>query len=234
MAVPKHFQPRKYPKQKRSQELVEALVEATARVFLERGYDEMSLSHVAERAGVSVGSLYQYFPHKEALLVALIERQSAAEEAFIAARFALWLEKGEAPRPATLIAEAVHALVDFRTLHAPLQEKLLALLPVIGAYYDLRARGREIARQFRQMLEGFFHPAPEGPGLDEIVFMIANTTHAVTHDNLVPKPLEFDAPRMRQELVRLLTAYLAALPGDPFRMHAAVPLTGALPQGASR
>ncbi len=67
---------RKMPKQRRSREMVERLLEATAATLAERGLDDTTTNHIAEKAGVSIGSLYQYFPDKEALLEALMERVS--------------------------------------------------------------------------------------------------------------------------------------------------------------
>lgn len=65
---------RKQPRQKRSRQMVESLVDATAAVLAERGLDHTTTNHIAEAAGVSVGSLYQYFPDKDALVEALLER----------------------------------------------------------------------------------------------------------------------------------------------------------------
>ena len=65
---------RKKPKQARSKELVDALVEATALVLVDRGLDGLTTHYVAEAAGVSVGSLYQYFDSKEDLVAALIDK----------------------------------------------------------------------------------------------------------------------------------------------------------------
>ncbi|MEE2732345.1 MAG: TetR/AcrR family transcriptional regulator [Pseudomonadota bacterium] len=67
---------RKMPKQKRSREMVERLLDATATTLAERGLEDTTTNHIAETAGVSIGSLYQYFPDKEALLEALMERVS--------------------------------------------------------------------------------------------------------------------------------------------------------------
>lgn len=67
---------RKIPKQKRSREMVERLLDATAATLAENGLEDTTTNHIAERAGVSIGSLYQYFPDKEALLDALMERVS--------------------------------------------------------------------------------------------------------------------------------------------------------------
>ena len=66
--------PRKVASQERSRATVDALVEATARILVKEGFDKASTNRIAEVAGVSVGSLYQYFPSKEALVAAVIER----------------------------------------------------------------------------------------------------------------------------------------------------------------
>src|SRR5215471_19293099 len=66
--------PRKKPRQERSHATVDAILDATARVLCTIGYDRASTNRIALAAGVSVGSLYQYFPSKEALVAALIER----------------------------------------------------------------------------------------------------------------------------------------------------------------
>jgi AcrR family transcriptional regulator len=66
--------PRKHATQERSRATVDALVEATARILVKEGFDKASTNRIAEVAGVSVGSLYQYFPGKEALVAAVMER----------------------------------------------------------------------------------------------------------------------------------------------------------------
>jgi AcrR family transcriptional regulator len=65
---------RKKPRQQRSQATVDALLKATAQLLEERGYARLTTNHIARRAGVSIGSLYQYFPGKDALCHALAER----------------------------------------------------------------------------------------------------------------------------------------------------------------
>lgn len=65
---------RRKPTQERSRALVEAVLEATAQILVSEGPDKASTNRIARRAGVSVGSVYQYFPNKEALIEALAER----------------------------------------------------------------------------------------------------------------------------------------------------------------
>src|SRR5215831_16721021 len=76
MARKPQTSPRKQASQERSRSTVDALVGATTRILIEEGYDQASTNRIAEVAGVSIGSLYQYFPSKEALVAAVIERHT--------------------------------------------------------------------------------------------------------------------------------------------------------------
>ena len=71
------LKPRKTPVQRRSAETVAVILEAAARILELHGFEAFNTNAIAERAGVSIGSLYQYFPNKDALLAGLIEREVA-------------------------------------------------------------------------------------------------------------------------------------------------------------
>ena len=75
---------RRAPSQKRSQERVERMLQAATALIEEGGSDAMRMGEVAERAGVSIGSLYQYFPDKSAIVLTLAERYNAEGRACIA------------------------------------------------------------------------------------------------------------------------------------------------------
>lgn len=72
------LQARKQPNQRRSQATVETILEAAARVLTKQSLAGFNTNRVAEVAGVSVGSLYQYFPNKESLVAALIDREQGS------------------------------------------------------------------------------------------------------------------------------------------------------------
>ena len=72
MNTTKRLQPRKKPAQARSKVTIDAILTASIQVLLRNGLDKFTTTRVAERTGVSVGTLYQYFPNKEALLYALL------------------------------------------------------------------------------------------------------------------------------------------------------------------
>jgi AcrR family transcriptional regulator len=78
------LEPRKLPAQSRSNATVNAVLEGAARILERHGFEGYTTNAIAERAGVSIGSFYQYFPSKDAVTVALIERETAVLLADIA------------------------------------------------------------------------------------------------------------------------------------------------------
>ena len=74
MTTEKPLMPRKLPSQERAKKTVDTILEAAAQVFTELGYAACTTNKIAERAGISIGSLYQYFPNKDAIIVSLTEQ----------------------------------------------------------------------------------------------------------------------------------------------------------------
>ena len=77
--------PRKSPSQERSRQTVERILDAAARIFHEQGYAGATTNDIADEAGLSIGSLYQYFPNKDALLAALTKRHITTTTSSLAA-----------------------------------------------------------------------------------------------------------------------------------------------------
>ncbi|MFP5487970.1 MAG: TetR/AcrR family transcriptional regulator [Acidimicrobiia bacterium] len=108
--------PRKTPRQERSRATVDRILDAAARIFDAVGYRATTTNDVAAAAGVSIGSLYQYFPNKDALLVALAERHVAEATAMIEAYFAGVVPAGA--HPATIVADLIDVVVEMHALDA--------------------------------------------------------------------------------------------------------------------
>ncbi len=92
------------PKQSRAKVTRESLIDAATQVLKDQNYDDFNTNRVAERAGVSIGSLYQYFPHKQALIEAIVVRHITLLASTIAA--------GLAQARTLPIGEAMDALVQ--------------------------------------------------------------------------------------------------------------------------
>jgi AcrR family transcriptional regulator len=119
MARTPSAEPRKHPRQRRSAETVARILDAAARIFDERGYRATTTNHVAEAAGVSIGSLYQYFPNKDALLVALAEHHIDAIARQFGERLAhLRDEQPTLDGTVRLLLELTVELNDTSRLHA--------------------------------------------------------------------------------------------------------------------
>ncbi|MBZ2188480.1 TetR/AcrR family transcriptional regulator [Alcanivorax sp. JB21] len=130
--------PRKKPRQRRSQATWEAILDAAAQVFGQQGY-AATTNTVAERAGVSIGSLYQYFPNKDALLMALAERHISEAGLVLQETFA-GLLRDEPDLPETL-QRLIHTTV---ALHEqdPAMHRLL---------FDQTPRTPDAVARFRQL-----------------------------------------------------------------------------------
>ncbi|MCC6897627.1 MAG: TetR/AcrR family transcriptional regulator [Polyangiaceae bacterium] len=137
------------PRQKRSQETADAIVEAAARVFAEMGLERATTNRIAEVAGVSVGSLYQYYSDKHALLTAIFVRESARLEA---ALLRIFSEIGLDDVPAILRAYTEETLAVFEG-NAPLYHVLLEQVPRYAGLDPTHEIDKKAARSLLLLLE---------------------------------------------------------------------------------
>jgi AcrR family transcriptional regulator len=141
--------PRKHASQERSRATVDALVEATARILVSEGFDKASTNRIAEVAGVSVGSLYQYFPGKEALVVAVIDRHN--QEIMQVVRGAL-AEIASQPIEKA-VRRLVVAAIEAHRIDPKLHRVLAEQIPRTGRLENVEAFNRETYALFRAYLE---------------------------------------------------------------------------------
>ena len=149
-------EPRKRPVQARSQQTVEVILEATARVLAERGYAGTNTNLVAARAGVSVGSIYQYFPNKDALVTALHARHAAQRCAMIEDVLGSAHPRGLSGH----IEAVVHALLAAHRLEPALHKVLEKELPFFDAPKDQSPADKIIFNRIRTLLDA---PNPHPP-----------------------------------------------------------------------
>lgn len=118
--------PRKNASQARSRATVDALVEATARILVREGFEKTSTNRIAEIAGVSVGSLYQYFPSKEALVAAVIDRHNEEIMTIVRAAFVEVADMPIEKAVRKLVTVAIEAHHIDPNLHRVLAEQIRA------------------------------------------------------------------------------------------------------------
>ena len=183
MARRAQTKPRKAGSQRRSRATVDVLVEATARVLTREGYDRTSTNRIASVAGVSIGSLYQYFPSKEALVAAVIERHTRELSRVVRDTYlkiaASPIEIGA--REFVTAAIAAHR-VDPR-LHRILDEEV----PRVGQLENVDAALQNACELFRAYLEA--HSSEIGVAdLDLAAFVVVTTVEALTHSAVLHRP----------------------------------------------
>jgi len=116
---------RKSPVQGRSQETVETLLEASAQILHKDGEAALTTNRIAERAGFSIGTLYQYFPNRDAILVAMAER----EQKRVLTRLEAELAGFDPADPEPAVRQAIRAFLGaFRGRHGVRRAVLLAIL----------------------------------------------------------------------------------------------------------
>lgn len=195
--------PRKRPRQARSKLLVDSLLEATARILRADGWDALTTNRVAREAGVSVGSLYQYFPNKEALVAGLLECWS---EEVLAWAADLFLDVATAPVDAA-IARMVRASLELGREDAILHRVLLAQLPHEGlraAFEQLERRVMEHLAEWIAARRAELHV--EDPSLT--AFVLVTALDAAVDKAVMTRPELLDSPRFARELERLVAGYL--------------------------
>ena len=199
--------PRKVPRQARSRATVDAILIATGRILVNEGYEQATTNRIAEVAGVSIGSLYQYFPTLDSLVFALYEQSRRQELDQLTRRMMLLADH---PLP-EVIRELIMVTVSIHKQHLPLLSELARLAPAIGA--DRRAV--EVEREMEQMMAEFLLSRPrEVRNLDvERAAMIATRAVAGVSNHMLrfsPEELVSDADKLVDELSDLVTRYLVA------------------------
>jgi AcrR family transcriptional regulator len=192
--------------QERSRTTVEAILTATARVLVERGYAKTTTVAVAERAGVSVGSLYQYFPGKDALVAALLERHMADA--------VQTMERATPPgRPGRSLADDVDAqmgaLLAAKMANPRLAIALKAQVPMRRGFPSLRALLARIERLVRGTLEEHRSEVAFGD-LDLAAFLLVSAVDGVLSAVIEQRRDLLEDERLRSVLVRLIVAFLTA------------------------
>jgi AcrR family transcriptional regulator len=210
MAAPQRVQARKKPLQERSRQTVGAILHAATRVFSDLGYANTSTNHIAEQAGVSIGSLYQYFPSKDAILLALAEQH--VENAFAAVLEEVREKRAAPPR------ELLRALVD-ALLRAHQKEPRLHRVLFEEAHLldqSFRRRLEELddraLRLAREIIEERCNELAVG-NPEMASFIVVHVLEGITHTTAIRHPEVMSRPEFREELFRLLESYLLGPPG---------------------
>lgn len=203
--APSHLAPRKRPRQARATATLDVIFEATLQVLIGVGPQRLTTTRVAERAGVSVGTLYQYFPQKQALIYALNERYLA----LVAER----VEATCAEMRGAAVAAMVRALVTTYWRAKTERPEATRTLYRSVAELDTDALVAAFAARVDRATETMLASAADATFADPrtvtltLLTTIFGTVRGVFERDLRPQ----DADAVLGELIRMGTLYLAAV-----------------------
>ena len=201
MAARKKTKPRKMPMQDRAVATVDAILEAATYILVKDGWERFTTNGVAERAGVNIASLYQYFPNKESIVVELQRRH---------------VEKARRESPSVLPELRSHrtlrALLTF-IIDASVREHRIA--PALHRVFteELPRSARrpneshqaEKLRWWKELTQPFLRNVPDP---DLAAFLCVVVGHAVIHEAASERPDLLENPLFADEVVTLLEGYL--------------------------
>lgn len=197
------YEPRKTPIQARSTATVKAISEATIQVLLNHGVERLTTTRVAERAGVSVGTLYQYYPNKRSLLFAVLENHLNN----VAAKVEAASESARHKPLAGMIQEMVEAFVDAKMERADISVALYRISADVGG----PALAKRVNQRLRKAVEAMLETARDTqspPDKFSIEIMLSAMAGAM-RSLLEAGPSPATVGKAREQLVLLCQSYMA-------------------------
>ena len=198
------LQPRKSPVQARSTASVNAILEATIQVLLDVGKEQLTTTRVAHRAGVSVGTLYQYFPNKSALLQAALRNhlESVAE-----ALEKVCQEERGSPLP-QMVTRIVNTFLEAKIKDLKTSLALYSVSSDVDGLRIAKDAGARVNKAILSMLATAPQPLGKDPQL--VASMIQGAMGGVSRRLLESPSPEKQYQPLSEELVLMIRAYLAA------------------------
>lgn len=192
---------RKAPRQARSRATVDAVVEAGARILSDQGWAGFTTNKVADAAGVSIGSLYQYFPDKISLVDAI--RRRHLDDSLAAVRDA----RLEGQTRADFVERLVSNVIAAHSINPGLHRVLLDEAPGLDAYRDQNSRiEAEYLAQYASAAAAFRAGKTTTP--DAMAgLVLSDVIDGIVH-NAARRGMLRD-PCIRHELIRMISLYLA-------------------------
>ncbi|WP_035054381.1 TetR/AcrR family transcriptional regulator [Andreprevotia chitinilytica] len=198
---------RKQPSQDRAQRTIETIFEATAQIVEEQGESSLTTNKIAQKAGFSIGTLYQYFPTKEAILLALINRsrRKAMDE------IQQMLERAvrEKADPQTILRERIRMLIEAFGAGGSAKRAMIRLAWRMDHHENVIQAMREGAEQIALAMSQLNSPALRPPSPAMIFVLSRAVMGAIRSASLENSPL-LGTREFEDELVRMAWGMLRA------------------------
>jgi AcrR family transcriptional regulator len=201
-SVPGKRHVRRKPKQYRAHQTVEAILHAVIRILKRGGFDAITTNRIAEVAGVSIGSVYQYFPDKRAIFVALHQRHIEQIDRLVETKL---IENAASPLE-QLIRAMIDAMIEAHATDPDLYHLLMAEVPH-------RAEGTQdfavrLHGVFRLAISSRAHELKRRRDFDRVAFVVTHMVESLSHGVVFRRPPGLPLTAAKEESVRAVLAYL--------------------------
>jgi AcrR family transcriptional regulator len=193
---------RRTPKQARAQDTLEIIFEATAQILRRKGRAALNTNHIAECAGISVGTLYQYFPDKESILVAMARRELEADHV------AVMKAISEPDAEADLVRRAIRALIARFRRSREVRRAAMDALFTQGLGNELATSVQKVAQMVGARSDSFL-PGRAEPVSETSLFVITRAISGVMRAASQEQSPLLDSQEFEDELVRLVRSYFS-------------------------
>jgi AcrR family transcriptional regulator len=188
------------PKRERGKQRVAALLDAGAAVFVEKGYEAATMTEIAERAGAAIGSLYQFFPSKEALAEALFDR--------FAERWAASFAQVEARAPGRSARELADLFIDHKLKQGKDRDAAIALSTAVAGIVERR---KPLGDALRGRIAAILRVGNPALAQDEAAAAAVIVNQVMKMVPSLAENAETSGLRLVSEARRLLTLYLESV-----------------------
>lgn len=195
------FKPLKMPTQARSRLTYQSILEATAYILIEDGYAHLTTNHVAERAGVSIASLYQYFPNKESLVVTLHHEHAQSTRAQIQQAFV----NAENASLENLVDIFVDAMINVHSIEPELHRVFQTEIPRLLKSEIIQEGNDEFIAVLMKLTQ---YATDSLEAQKNLAWVIRTMTHSVIHQALMDRPDDLISGQLGQELKDILLRLL--------------------------
>jgi len=201
MSVKKKLTPRKKATQGRAKETVKSIVEATTHIIEESGISDLSTNQIAKKAGVSIGSLYQYFPSKESILIHLVEKELTSHVDNIQTH----ISQMDDTNLEEFIDEILITILNMFEKKKKIRYLLYKYLP-----RGLTPLIHDIENQLQKTIYEKLKTYPElntREDLNTVSYILVHSVIGVVHGKLA-KGRTFDSEKVNEELKKMIKGYL--------------------------
>lgn len=200
----KNISPRKKPSQERAKETVEVIVTATAHILDKEGFEKVSTNKIAEKAGISVGSLYQYFPTKDAIFAFMMDRYVQSQTAMVDKLLA---EGGPTRDLKTTIQVIITAIMETKRKQSKFNRMFAQKLLSFSNYEALNRQDDHLIALFRAHLSSY-EKEIRTENLELTLYFVIQSVKCLPISLLFQNRFDFKDPKVDQELVELIYRYL--------------------------